>query len=98
MTQETTKDLRKVNVPRTQRDGRHEDGELWDHSSKIPFGIHHSQGSNRDKHEVGAFSVHEEEERKNKHNQKPKERSSQEVDHRGARRVICCVWLVKEYN
>jgi len=75
MTQEIAEDLWKVNVPKTQHDGRYEDDELWDHSSKIPFGIHHSQGSNIDEHEVGALFVHKEEERQNKHNQKPKERS-----------------------
>ena len=36
------------NVPRTQHDGRHKGDELWDHSSEIPFGIHHSHGNNRD--------------------------------------------------
>ena len=36
------------------------------------------------KYEAGALFVYEEEERQSKHNQKPKERNSQEFDHREA--------------
>ena len=45
-----------------------------------------------------ALFVHKEEERQNKHNQKSEESSNQEFDHRGAQRMICYVWSVKEYN
>ena len=36
--------------------------------------------------------------RESKHNQKPEERSSYGFNHREARMVICCVYLVKEYD
>ena len=47
---------------------------------------------------TGASSVHDEEERQNKHNQKLEEMSSQGFNHRGARRVISCVWSMNEYD
>ena len=54
-------------------------------------GADNIKNNNRDKYEAGALFVHEKEERQNKHNQKPKERSSQEFDHKKAQMVICCV-------
>ena len=54
-------------------------------------GADNIKNNNRDKYEAGALFVHEKEERQNKHNQKPKERSSQEFDHKEAQMVICCV-------
>ena len=60
--------------------------------------IHHIQGSNRNKHETRALFVHEEEERQNKYNQKLEEMNSQWFDHKGAQRVICYVWSVKEHD
>ena len=89
--QETTENFGKDDVPKTQHDWRHEGNEKWDHSSETPFKTHHNQGNNRDKYETGALFVHEEEERQSNHNQKPKERSSQEFDHKEAQMVICCV-------
>ena len=89
--QEPTEDSWKDDVPKTQHDRRHEGDEKWDHNSETPFEIHHNQGNNRDEHEARALFVHEEEERQNKHNQKPEERSSQVFDHREARMVIFCV-------
>ena len=47
---------------------------------------------------TGALSVHDEEERQNKHNQKLEEMSSQGFNHRGAQRVISCVWSMNEYD
>ena len=54
-------------------------------------GADNIKNNNRDKYEAGALFVHEKEERQNKHNQKPKERSSQEFDHKEAQMVICYV-------
>ena len=89
--QETAEDSWKDDVPKNQHDGRHEGDEKWDHSSETPFETHHNQGNNRDKYEVGALFVHEEEERQSKHSQKPEGRSSQEFNHKEAQMVICCV-------
>ena len=96
--QKTIEDSWKDDVPKTQHDGRHEGDEKWDHSSETPFETHHNQGNNRDEHEAIALFVHEEEERQNKHNQKPEEMSSQGFDHKGAQRVICYVWSVMEQD
>ena len=60
-------------------------------TAKPPFETHHNQRNNRDEYEDGALFVHEEEERQSKHNQKSKERSSQEFDHKEAQMVICCI-------
>ena len=65
--------------------------EKWDHSSETLFETHHNQGNNRDEYEVGALFVHEEEEKQNKHNQKPEERSNQEFNHKEAQMVNYCV-------
>ena len=53
-------------------------------AAKPLFETHHNQGNNRDEYKAGALFVHEEEKRQSKHNQKPKERSSQEFDHKKA--------------
>ena len=91
MTQETVENSWKDDVPKIQHDERHKEDECWGHSSENPFGIHYIQGSNRDEHKARALFVRKEEERQNKHNQRPKDMSSYGFDHKGDQRVICCV-------
>ena len=74
----------KIDVPKRQHCGRHEDDERQDHNTDTPFEFRHSQENNKAMIEAQVCYVHVVEEERNKQNRRSEGGYSLEVTQKGA--------------
>ena len=80
----------KIDIPKRQNCGRHEDDERQDHNTDTLFEFHHSQENNKALTEAQVCYAHVAEEERNKQNQRSEGGDNLEVTQKGAHMEFDC--------
>ena len=80
----------RIDVPKRQHCGRHEDDERQDHNTDTPFEFRHSQENNKALTEAQVCYAYVAEEERNKQNQRSEGGDNLEVTQKGAHMEFDC--------